>query len=168
MYECTVKSTSDTWTQSSLAKDSWVHIRHASSWMSFQTQAGKLKSHSGPPWEPCTGRLHNCQPQTAMVSSQRQKKSWSAVFWLQPGHRVCHQENRLIQVNTSTDTSHMAMRRCCQVLVSLLPVSYKLCSQNIPRLLPTLPANSPAQKSTAEDVLRIISTRKPRASVHLC
>lgn len=34
--------------QSSLAKDSWEHIRHASSWMSFQIQAGKLKSHSGP------------------------------------------------------------------------------------------------------------------------
>lgn len=38
--------------QSSLSKDSWEHIRHASSWMSFQTQARKLKSHSGPHGSP--------------------------------------------------------------------------------------------------------------------
>lgn len=102
--------------------------------MSFQIQAGKLKSHSGPLGSHALEGYITVSRNSDGFLSEREKKG-SAMFWLtsQEGADTTwaqwNKEDRLIQVNTSTDISHMATRGCCQVLVSLLPVSYKPCPQ---------------------------------------
>lgn len=96
--------------QSSVAKDSCEYIRHASSWMSFQTQAGKLNSHSGPHGSNALEHYITVSCNSDFLS----KKGKEATF----DYELPKNEHNLetvgprqqTQVKVLTDTSHMANR----------------------------------------------------------
>lgn len=132
--------------------------------MSFQIQAGKLKSHSGPHGSHAVEGYITVGRNSDGFLSKRKKKGICPVLTNLPG-KSGYNLGTVEQVEKTYTGEHVNWQMPYGYK-ELLPSSGLSPSCKLHTMpLNTLPANSPAQKSTAEDVLWIISARKPRAGI---